>query len=57
VTYPAYDETSVSARSQVETLRADAAATLAQATNDGKADRDRAHAELETVRVCRLSRS
>jgi HK97 family phage prohead protease len=56
VTYPAYDETSVSARSQAEALRA-AAAIVAAAEPAGQPDRDRAHAELETVRVCRSARS
>lgn len=53
VTYPAYDETSVSARSQAETLR-EAARISAP---DAQADADRAYAELETVRVWQATRS
>jgi HK97 family phage prohead protease len=55
VTYPAYDETSVSARSQVETIRADAE-KAAQPVDNGQADQDLAHAELEYAR-CRARRS
>ena len=57
VTYPAYNETSVSARSHAETLRADAAAAHAAVQDDGRADADYAYAALETVRVCRNARS
>jgi len=57
VTYPAYNETSVSARSQAETLRADALAAQAAVQDDGRADADYAYAALETVRVCRNARS
>jgi HK97 family phage prohead protease len=49
VTYPAYDETSVSARSQAETLQADARKALEQAANAWQADLATRQAELDTV--------
>ena len=49
VTYPAYNETSVSARSQAETLRADAQAALEQAADDWQAQLATRRAAQETV--------
>lgn len=49
VTYPAYDETSVSARSHADALRE---AVRIDVTPNPRIDGDRAYAELETVRVC-----
>jgi HK97 family phage prohead protease len=54
VTYPAYDETSVSARSQAEAI---SAAARPRVPPRNRIDADYAYAELETVRVCRPSRS
>jgi HK97 family phage prohead protease len=49
VTYPAYNETSVSARSHAETLKADAQAALERAADDWQADLATRQAELDTV--------
>lgn len=49
VTYPAYNETSVSARSQAETLKADAQRAAEQAADDWQAQIATRQAEQDTV--------
>lgn len=57
VTYPAYNETSVSARSQAEALRSAVMASQAVVQDDGRADRDRAYAAVESMRAWPSTRS